>query len=99
MNTFRWFSVLLLAVALVAGAALWLERQAAVQLRDEIALLRDERRELARLRAENQRLAGALPPPATLAALRADHAAVLRLRGEVAKLTTDLQTREQALAK
>jgi hypothetical protein len=97
MNPLRWLSALLLALALAAGAALWLQRQAAAQLRDEIALLREQNRELARLRAENRRLAAALPPAAELERLRADHAAVFRLRGEIEKTKDNVQAREQAL--
>jgi hypothetical protein len=97
MNPLRWLSALLLALAFAAGAALWLQRQAAAQLRDEITLLRDQNRELARLRAENLRLAAALPPTAELEQLRADHAAVVRLRAELEKTKDHLQARERAL--
>ena len=97
MSSLRWLSALLLALALAAGAAIWLQRQAAAQLRDEIVFLREQNRELARLRAENQRLAAALPPAAELEALRADHAAVVRLRGEIEKTKVNVQARERAL--
>ncbi|MBL9189342.1 MAG: hypothetical protein JNK23_17800 [Opitutaceae bacterium] len=98
MSALRWLSGSLLALALVAGAALWLQRQAATDLRDEIVLLREDSRELARLRAENQRLEETLPPPAKLEELRADRAAVLRLRSEIEKTRDNLEKREQALA-
>ncbi len=88
MNALRWLSVGLLALALMAGMSLWLQRQAAAQLRDEIAQLREDNRELAKLRAENQRLAAAQVPAAELARLRADRAAVLRLRAELEALKT-----------
>ena len=97
MNALRWLAALLLALAVVAGVALWLQRQAASQLRDEIALLREQNRELARLRAESQRLAAALPPAGELERLRADHAAVARLRGEIAGLRARVEQRENAL--
>ena len=86
MNPLRWLSALLLALAVVAGGALWLQRQSGAQLRGEIALLRDEQRDLTRLRKENQRLAAALPTTAELARLRADHAAVVQLRTEIENL-------------
>src|SRR4051812_49000207 len=86
MNRLRWLSALLLMVALAAGAALWLQRQAALALREEIAALREEQRGLEQLRAENRRLAAAQLPDAELARLRDDHAAVVRLRGEIEKL-------------
>jgi len=98
MSALRWLSALLLALALVAGAALWLQRQAAEALRGEIALLREENRDLAKSRAENQRLAAALPSAAELERLRADHAAVARLRREIEKTKDNLQARERALA-
>ncbi len=98
MTASRWVSVGLLGIAAVAGAALWLQRQAAADLRDEIALLRDDRRELARLRDENQRLAAALPPAVKLEELRADRAAVLRMRSEIERARRGLEAREQALA-
>ena len=98
MSALRWLSALLLALALAAGATVWLQRQAAAQLRDEIAILREQNRELARLRTENQRLAAALPSAAELEALRADHAAVVRLRSELERTKDNLQVRERALA-
>ena len=70
----------------------------ASQLRDEIVLLREQNRELVRLRAENQRLAAALPPAAQLEALRADHAAVARLRSELEKTKDNLQSTSKPTA-
>lgn len=98
MSALRWLSGLFLALALVAGAALWLQRQAAADLREEIGLLREEQRELTRLRAENRRLAAAQPSPAELSNLQADRAAVLRLRAEIEKSRDSLLARERALA-
>ena len=98
MNARNLLSLLLLALALAAGAGWWLQRASSAQVRGELALLRDEQRELAKLRAENQRLTTALPPATKLAALRADHAAVVRLRGEIEKLREHLQMQERALA-
>ena len=86
MNPLRWLSALLLALALVAGAALLLERQAAAQSQGEIALLREEQRQLAQLRAENARLVAAAVPEAELVRLRSDRVAVGQLRAEIEKL-------------
>jgi hypothetical protein len=97
MVSARWISAGLLAMAAVAGAALWLQRQAAADLRDEIALLRGDQREIARLRTENQRLAEALPPEEKMQELRADRAAVVRLRGEIERTRGNLEARERAL--
>jgi uncharacterized protein HemX len=99
MKTLRGFVASLLALALVTGAALWLQRQAGEQLREELGLLREENRELVRLRTENRRLTADLPPTEVMAALRADHAAVVRLRGEIAALKASLLAREKALVK
>ena len=98
MASSRWVSVGSLAFVVVAGAAFWLQRQAAADLRDELALLRGDSRELARLRAENQRLTAALPPAVKLEELRADRAAVMRLRSEIEKTRDNLEARERALA-
>ena len=90
MAALRWLSALLLALALAAGTSLWLQRQAATQLRAEIAQLREDSRDLAKLRAENQRLVAAQVPEAELARLRSDHAAVLRMRAELEALNKSL---------
>src|SRR5258708_7125210 len=97
MTALRWLSALLLALAIVAGAALWLQRQAAAQLRDEIALLREERGKVVRLRAENSKLTAAQVSAAELERLRADRAAVVQLRGEIEKLKAGVDDRERAL--
>jgi uncharacterized protein HemX len=91
----RLFSALLLALALVAGAALWLQRQAADALRGEVALLREENHELAKLRAEHERLVAAQLPAAELARLREDHAAVMRLRAEIEALRRNVEQKER----
>jgi len=85
-----------LALGVVAGAALWLQRQAAAQLRGERALLREEHASLARLRAENATLAAARPSAGERERLRADHAAAARLRGEIESLKAGVETREDA---
>lgn len=73
----------MLALAVVAGAGFALQRQAAAALREEIVLLRDEQRALARVRAENEKLKAAQIPAAEVERLRADRLAVLRLRTEI----------------
>lgn len=85
----RSSSVFLVTLVLIvtAGGAL-----AAWQWRDGLALrgVLVERQthvaELARLRAENERLQARQIPAAELAALRADHVAILRLRAEIEAL-------------
>jgi hypothetical protein len=98
MKASRIWSGLLLVAAVVLAANWWLQRQAGAELRTELVLARDEQRELARLRAENIRLDAALPGAAEFQRLEADHAAVERMRNEIAALRTDIQRRERALA-
>lgn len=83
----------MLALAVVAGVGFALQRQAAAALREEIALLRDEQRALARLRAENEKLKAVQIPAAELERLRADRLAVLRLRTEIEALQTRAASR------
>ncbi len=90
-------AVLVVAAALTGGAWL-LQRDAASALRLEAELLREEKRELARLQTENERLMAVLPAPPELTRLRADRAAVERLRSEIEKLKDNVQRRERALA-
>jgi hypothetical protein len=80
----RWFFIVLLAV--VAGAAMFLQRETTANLRSELILLREERSEIARLRAERDRLRAAQVPAAELERLRADRAALVQLRAEVEKM-------------
>ena len=86
-------AVVLLAVGAAAGLAL--QRQRTDVLRDEIALLREQNRDIERLRNENVRLGQARISEAELARLRADHAAVPRLRGEVEQMKARLQEMER----
>ena len=99
MNSLRWWSVLLLALALGAGAGWLVQWQMAAQLREEIVLLRDDQRDLARLRADHRRLVAAQVSEAELARLRADRAAVVRLRGEIENLQARAEQKERALAR
>lgn len=80
---FRWLPAVLLLVAGVAGAGYALQVQATAALRREIELLQAEQRESGRLRAENERLKAEQAPAAEVERLRADRAALLRLRSEI----------------
>jgi len=87
----RWIVAGLLAVA--AAAIIAVQRRIGTELRGEVELLRAARqREVARLEAENRDISSTLVPNADLEHLRADHAVVVRLRGEV----DALKAREQA---
>ena len=88
---------MLLVLAIAAGAALLLQRQAAAQLRSEVALLREDNAQLARLRMDHAKLVAAQPPAADLERLRADRDAVVRLRAEIGKLKAGVEQRENAL--
>ena len=71
--------------ASVACALGWQNMQMA-QWRKEAVIWREEARDLARLRAENKRLAAESISAAALEALRGDRAALTRLRGELEAL-------------
>src|SRR4051812_48361342 len=93
MSLSRWISVGLLACAVLAGAKWALERQTARALQQEIALLKDDNRALARLRAENERLRAEQVPAEELLRLQSDRAAIQRLRAEIEALKTRTEQR------
>jgi Tfp pilus assembly protein PilN len=96
MSSARWISIGLLGCAVVA-AALWaLQREAAMALRQEIALLRDDTRAIGRLRAENEKLKAQQVSAEELLRLQADRAALQRLRNEIEALKgrTEQRARE-----
>ena len=74
------------AVAIAIFVARSIQVREAVALRRERDLMRMDGSELERLRKENQRLKAPSVSAAELEALRADHVAVVRLRGEVEAL-------------
>ena len=95
MSAHRWSTVALLALAVVAGAGFALQRQSAAALQQEITLLREENHRLARLRAENQRLQADQVPVMEVERLRADHAALLRLRAEIEEMKARAKMRSR----
>lgn len=98
MTGTRWLPLALLTLALMAGAAFLLQRQQGETLRAELALRRDEQAAVARLRLENARLKAAQPPAADLERLRADRAALARLRSEIDGLTARAEAKANRLA-
>ena len=84
MTSGRRLLWVIVAASTVTGAAvLALQRQEQTVLRSERELLRDQARELAQARAENERLKAQQIPASELTRLRADHAELLRLRAEI----------------
>jgi hypothetical protein len=86
------FWLLATLIALACGG-LWLQHEsilAAAMERDAVAVAAAD---LARARAEHQRLQTAQVAPEQLAALRADHAAVTRLRDELETLRREADQR------
>jgi cell division protein FtsB len=92
MSTVRWIAGGCVLLAVFAAAAWWLQRQEAEVLRGEIALLREERAELGKLRDENRRLAAQATAADEVARLRADRAAIGRLRAEIETLRATTET-------
>ena len=81
------FLAILAVVMIAGGVSLVSQWQEAVLLRAERDLGQFEMRELQRLRAENTRLRASQIPATELEALRADHAALSRLRVELDALS------------
>lgn len=79
--------MLIAIVVITTGVGLLSQWRESLQLRAEREFGRFEVAEWERLRAENLRLRQNWISPADLAALRADHAAVVRLRAELDALS------------
>jgi uncharacterized protein HemX len=95
----NWQSVGVVLLGLGVGAGLALQRQRTDELRGEVELLRDQHREVGRLQAAQARLQAAQIPAQELENLRADHAAVGRLRSEVEALRMRVRELEQTPAR
>src|SRR3989304_1701050 len=80
------FLVVVVALLVAGGVGLASRWQETMLLRGELDGLRDQEREWKKLRFENERLRGQQVAAAELEALRADHAAVGRLRAELEAL-------------
>ncbi len=91
----RLLSLLLLTAAIAATFGMLLQRKSSAVLREQIALLDADLRELVALREENARLKAAQPEAADVERLRADHAAAMRLRSELNALREQI-TRAEA---
>lgn len=78
---FGWLVVMGMIGA--SGVVLWRQRETQEQLRGNLGRWRGENQALAQLREENRRQAATEPSAAELENLRADHAAIPRLRAEI----------------
>jgi hypothetical protein len=85
-----WLGVL--GVVVLGGLSLAWQYRTQTQLQRQIGDLRQQQAGVARQRQENQRLAATLPTAADLERLRADHAAIPRLRAEIETLRARAQT-------
>lgn len=77
------FLVMVAVLVVAGGLGLASQWQQTMLLRGELDGLHDQERELKALRSANERLRGQQVSASELAALRADHAAVGRLRAEL----------------
>jgi len=80
------FLIGLAALVIGGGAVLAMRWQETMLLRSALELARMETADLQRLRADNRRLREKQIPAGELEALRADHAALPRLRAELEAL-------------
>ena len=97
MHAVRWATLVLLAIAIAAFARFWIARQEAAALRAEIAYQKQQHGRLAALRSEHDRLRAEKVSDEELARLRNDHAALVRLRGEITRLEETAEQKERAL--
>ena len=87
------------AVVVVVACGLGWQRRAAEVMRAEVERLRGEREAWTHVQAENRRLAEVQVSETELKALRGDHAAVERLRGEIEGLRKRAEESARAVAK
>lgn len=96
MRPLLWASILLLGVAIVGAVGWLLQRETAAGLRREISLLESEAKKLAALQATQRQLVAAAIPEPELQRLRADHAALARLRREITEMQSRLEAANRA---
>jgi hypothetical protein len=84
--SWRFFFTAVVAIVGVIGAGFFFQWDESVRLRTAFALSQMELRDAERLRKENHRLRKAQPSASELVSLRADHAALVRLRAEFESL-------------
>lgn len=89
-------------IGLLVGAAGWLlvlQKTEREKLRAELEQMRARQAKAGNLTAENQRLGAAAVSESEMARLRADHAALDRLRAEIEALRKQTEERKLAMAK
>jgi hypothetical protein len=84
--SWRFFLTAVVAIVGETGAGFFLQWEESVRLQTAFALGQMELRDAERLRKENPRLHEAQPSASELESLRADHAALVRLRAEFESL-------------
>lgn len=97
MRALHWVSLAVLAFAIALFARYLLQRQESDALRIEIASLEHESRRLDELRAEHERLLATKVSDSELERLRADRAALQRLRTEINQLNESADRKARAL--
>lgn len=98
MKTRRWLTGVLLLVALATGGGFLLRREENAARRREIALLRDDTRELERWRDRIRQLRAEQTPAAEVERLRSDHGALAGLQAEIDAMKAKLDARAAALS-
>jgi hypothetical protein len=86
MHARHWITLALLIAAITGFGRMLIERQETTALRSEIEILQQETKRLAQLRADRERLIAEKVSDAELQRLRADRAALVRLRNEISTL-------------
>ena len=81
-----FFLTAVVVIVGVTGAGFFIQWDESVRLQTEFALGQMELRDAERFRKENHRLNEAQPSASELESLRADHAALVRLRAEFKSL-------------
>ena len=86
MHARHWITLGLLVAAIAGFGRMVIERQETTALRSQIEILQQEVKRATQLRAERERLMAEKVSDAELQRLRADRAALVRLRNEISAL-------------
>ncbi len=97
MHARHWIVLGLLIAAITGFGRMLIERQETTALRSEIEILHQETKRAAQLRADRERLLSEKVSDAELQRLRADRAALLRLRSEIRTLEANADRMTKAI--